>query len=83
MQETITALTERNAELLAEKASVGWNNADSDRSVSDLIGNYIKEIEKLQARLIESEQMYLQLKKSMNSPRSVSIKTTSSMIEGI
>lgn len=35
----------------------------TDKSVTDLIGTYLKEIEKLKARLIESEQMYHQLKK--------------------
>lgn len=32
--------------------------------MTELIGRYLKEIEKLKARLIESEQMYQQLKKS-------------------
>lgn len=38
--------------------------AATDKSVTELIGRYLKEIEKLKARLIESEQMYQQLKKS-------------------
>lgn len=33
--------------------------------MTELIGKYLKEIEKLKARLIESEQMYQQVKKSM------------------
>lgn len=38
--------------------------AATDKSVTELISRYLKEIEKLKARLIESEQMYQQLKKS-------------------
>ena len=38
-------------------------------AVSDLISGYLKEIEKLHARLIESEQLCQQLNKSLNSPR--------------
>lgn len=36
----------------------------TDKSVTEVIGRYLKEIEKLKARLIESEQMYQQLRKS-------------------
>lgn len=39
--------------------------------MTELIGKYLKEIEKLKVRLIESEQMYLQLKKSMASTRAI------------
>lgn len=41
----------------------------NDNSVTELVGRYIKEIEKLKAKLIEAEQMYHQLKKSMNTTR--------------
>lgn len=68
MQETIDALSEKNADLLTQKAMYEWNS-DADGSVTDMIGGYLGEIEKLQARLIEAEQMYQNLKKSMNSPR--------------
>lgn len=37
--------------------------------MTELVGRYIKEIEKLKAKLIESEQMYQQLKKSTSSIR--------------
>lgn len=37
--------------------------------MTELVGRYIKEIEKLKAKLIEAEQMYHQLKKSMNTTR--------------
>lgn len=41
----------------------------TDKSVTELISKYLKEIEKLKVRLIESEQMYHQLKKSTASTR--------------
>lgn len=41
----------------------------NDKSVTELVGRYIKEIEKLKAKLIESEQMYQQLKKTANTAR--------------
>lgn len=69
MQETINNLTERNVGLLTNKAVQDWSEAGTDKSVTDLISGYLQEIEKLQARLIESDQMYQQLKKTMNSPR--------------
>ncbi|CRL00444.1 CLUMA_CG013706, isoform A [Clunio marinus] len=68
MQETINALTERNTELLAEKAMSGWNINGSDSSMTEMVSNYIAEIEKLKAKLIESEQMFQQLKRSQVSP---------------
>lgn len=83
MQETITSLTERNAGLSAEKALSGWNMADSDRSVTDLIAGYMSEIEKLKAKLIESEQMYHQLKKSMSISRNNILRTNLSFADNI
>ncbi|XP_059619317.1 kinesin-like protein KIF21B isoform X1 [Phlebotomus argentipes] len=70
MQESVNALTERNAELLSEKAIAGWGAiGDSDKSMSEMVAGYLKEIEKLKAKLIESDQMYQQLKKTTNTPR--------------
>lgn len=43
--------------------------AATDKSVTELVSRYMKEIEKLKAKLIESEQMYHQLKKSANTAR--------------
>lgn len=40
-----------------------------DKSVTELVGRYIKEIEKLKAKLIESDQLYLQLKKTVSTTR--------------
>lgn len=48
----------------------------TDKSVTDLIGGYMAEIEKLQSRLIESDQMYQQLKKQQNSPRNLKNSTS-------
>ncbi|XP_055852546.1 kinesin-like protein KIF21A isoform X1 [Episyrphus balteatus] len=64
MQETINALTEKNTELMVEKATNGWTKSDGDKSVTDMVAGYLGEIEKLQAKLIESQEMYQQLKKS-------------------
>lgn len=81
LQETINTLTERNSGLCSEKALAGWNLADSDKSVADLIAGYMSEIEKLKTKLIESEQLYQQLKKSMNSPRNNMIRGNMSFRE--
>lgn len=64
MQETINALTEKNTDLMLEKATNGWVKSDGDKSVTDMVAGYLGEIEKLQAKLIESQEMYQQLKKS-------------------
>lgn len=72
MQETINALTERNTALLAEKAMAGWITDGSDTSMTEMVSNYIAEIEQLKAKLIESEQMFQQLKKQGSPPRNAS-----------
>ncbi|XP_030556916.1 kinesin-like protein KIF21A isoform X1 [Drosophila novamexicana] len=73
MQETINILVDRNAQLKLEKQTHEWANGDSsDITVANMVGNYIMEIEKLQAKLLESEDMCQQLKKynsTGNSPR--------------
>lgn len=47
-----------------------WLNLSAnDKSVTELVSRYIKEIEKLKAKLIESEQMYHQLKKTVSTAR--------------
>ncbi len=77
MQETINALTDRNTQLLAEQALHGWSGEGGDRSMTEMIANYIAEIEKLKAKLIESEQMFQQLKKSQASPPRNALKQSS------
>ncbi|XP_030383515.1 kinesin-like protein KIF21A isoform X2 [Scaptodrosophila lebanonensis] len=73
MQETVQVLSENNAKLKLEKVSQEWSQGDNfDSVLTNIVGNYLSEIEKLQAKLIESEEMYQQLKKSnsnSNSPR--------------
>ncbi|XP_023177562.2 kinesin-like protein KIF21A isoform X2 [Drosophila hydei] len=73
MQETINILIDRNAQLKLEKQIHEWaKDNNSDISVTNVVGNYLIEIEKLQAKVIESEDMCQQLKKfnsSGNSPR--------------
>ncbi|XP_055382078.1 kinesin-like protein KIF21A isoform X2 [Condylostylus longicornis] len=71
MQETINSLTERNTELMLQKATQGWSDINgADKSISDMVAGYLAEIETLKAKLIESEGMYQQLKKAQfNSPR--------------
>lgn len=69
MQETINSLTTKNTQLLLEKTTQGWTSlelegTEKEHSVTDMISGYLSEIEKLQAKLIESEEMYQQLKKS-------------------
>lgn len=64
MQETVNALTERNAKLQLEVASVQWKSGDnSDCDITEMVGNYISEIAKLEAKLIESEEMKRQIEK--------------------
>lgn len=70
MQDTINSLTDSNVQLKTLQATGEWSAAGAtDASVAELIGGYLSEIEKLNGRLIESEQMCQYLKKSLNSPR--------------
>lgn len=72
MQDTINALTDRNTELLADKAMAGWTGDGTDSSMTEMVSGYISEIEKLKAKLIESEQMFQQIKKAQSPPRNPS-----------
>ncbi|ALC38295.1 Klp31E [Drosophila busckii] len=73
MQETIEVLTDRNAELKLEKQTHEWSmDKNIDFEVKMLLGSYLRDIEKLQAKVIETEDMCRQLRKynsSGNSPR--------------
>nr|CAD7268470.1 unnamed protein product [Timema shepardi] len=93
MQETIDALSSKNSQLLAEKATVGWitsggNKLDcdkvdklvlgcsgSDNDVTELIQGYLKEIEELRAKLLESESTCQQLRKVASRPTNRSSNT--------
>lgn len=70
MQETIDALTVKNTQLLAEKATGSWLNTDAgvESNMTDVIQGYLKEIEELRAKLLESEHMCGQLRKNTSSP---------------
>lgn len=64
MQETINILTERNAQLKLEKQTHEWSkDENSDVTVSTMVLGYLSEIERLQAKVIETEEMCQQLKK--------------------
>ncbi|XP_041451973.1 kinesin-like protein KIF21A isoform X2 [Drosophila obscura] len=63
MQETIKTLTERNVHLKLEKDLNKWSNDPNlDLDKNNIVEFYIKEIEKLKAKLIESKEMQNQLK---------------------
>lgn len=65
MQETIDALTKKNAQLLTEKAMNVWIKCDEGSSdVAEMVATYLKEIEELQAKLLESEALCQRLRKS-------------------
>ncbi|KAG5869951.1 Kinesin-like protein KIF21B, partial [Gonioctena quinquepunctata] len=68
MQETIDALTLKNTNLLAEKATGGWIGGapGSDQDVSYMVQGYLKEIEELRAKLMESNNTCEQLRKQLN-----------------
>jgi len=70
MQETIDVLTIKNSKLLAEKATGTWLNTDAgvESNMTDVIQSYLKEIEELRAKLLESEHMCGQLRKNTSSP---------------
>lgn len=70
MQETIDVLTIKNTQLLAEKATGAWLNTDAgvESNMTDVIQGYLKEIEELRAKLLESEHMCGQLRKNTSSP---------------
>ncbi|XP_058815616.1 kinesin-like protein KIF21A isoform X3 [Topomyia yanbarensis] len=87
MQETINALTDKNATLQAQQALFGWSSGSSgsgdsgDSAMQQLVAGYISEIEKLKAKLIESEQMFQQMKKVQISPSKLGLKSNYSFIE--
>lgn len=83
MQETIDALTLKNTNLLAEKAMGGWISSNSNSEVADLVQAYLKEIEELRAKLMESNNTCEQLRKQLSrsqSPQRQSMLFNSSLI---
>ncbi|XP_030748520.1 kinesin-like protein KIF21A [Sitophilus oryzae] len=84
MQETIDALTLKNTNLLAEKAMGGWINSGTNSEVADMIQAYLKEIEELRAKLVESTHTCEQLRKQLSrshSPHRYSLMLNSSLID--
>lgn len=65
MQETIDALTLKNTNLLSEKAMGAWIVSGADNDVAGLIQGYLKEIEELRAKLMESTNTCEQLRKQL------------------
>lgn len=72
MQDTIDALTHKNTNLLAEKAVGNWIGSGTDNHVTDMVQAYIKEIEELQAKLIEANNTCEQLRKQIGRNQMVS-----------
>lgn len=66
MQDTIDALTQKNTNLLSEKAMGAWiGGSGADNDVAGLIQGYLKEIEELRAKLMESNNTCEQLRKQL------------------
>ncbi|KAB0801448.1 hypothetical protein PPYR_05802 [Photinus pyralis] len=66
MQETIDSLTSKNTQLLAEKATGNWISSGGDNHVADMVQTYLKEIEDLQAKLMESNYTCEGLRKQLS-----------------
>lgn len=66
MQDTIDSLTLKNTNLLAEKAMGSWIGGGSDNDVACMVQAYLKEIEELRAKLMESNNTCEQLRKQLN-----------------
>ena len=86
-------MTVRNAELQAQKAAAAWSKAGSDSDITQMVHNYLMEIEELRARLCESENICAQLRKSaalqhkspakVNAPGSPGKLNTSSSVSAL
>lgn len=79
MQETITTVTQKNSELMAQKEISNWGGSEANEdTMTQLVAGYLNEIETLKAKLIESESLYHQLRKQASTAVMKS-NTTSSM----
>ncbi|CAN8028783.1 unnamed protein product, partial [Ixodes persulcatus] len=67
LQETVERLTVKNTELLAEQAAAAWIGRDGSDAgdVKVLIQGYLKEVEELRTKLMESEEVCGQLRKQL------------------
>ncbi|XP_030646391.1 kinesin-like protein KIF21A, partial [Chanos chanos] len=67
MQETIDALRARLTQLLSDQASQALSRAgEGSEEIGNMIQNYIKEIEDLRAKLLESEAVNENLRKNLS-----------------
>ncbi|XP_069833319.1 kinesin-like protein KIF21A isoform X5 [Dendropsophus ebraccatus] len=67
MQETIDALRTRITQLMSDQANQVLARAgDGNEEISNMVHNYIKEIEDLRAKLLESEAVNENLRKSLS-----------------
>ncbi|XP_037086600.1 LOW QUALITY PROTEIN: kinesin-like protein KIF21A [Pollicipes pollicipes] len=67
LQETVESLTARNTQLLAQRAAGEWMGADADSDVTQVVAQYLREIEELRARLMEAENVCQQLRRQATS----------------
>ncbi|KAF7287736.1 hypothetical protein GWI33_003374 [Rhynchophorus ferrugineus] len=84
MQETIDALTLKNTNLLVEKSKGSWISSGTNSEVTDMIQAYLKEIEELRAKLVESNNTCEQLRKQLSrsqSPQRYSVMLNSSLLD--
>uniref|UniRef100_A0A182MZD8 Kinesin motor domain-containing protein n=1 Tax=Anopheles dirus TaxID=7168 RepID=A0A182MZD8_9DIPT len=65
----------------SESGANGTTTSGSDSAMQELIVGYISEIEKLKAKLIESDQMFQQLQKAKASQSRLGMKATYPFIE--
>lgn len=78
MQETIDTLVKKNTLLLAEKAANSWVRCgEGNTEVSEIITGYLKEIQELQAKLLESEALCQQLRKASTRQQSILLSPNS------
>lgn len=78
MQETIDTLVKKNTQLLAEKEASFWVKcSDGGNDVTEIVTGYLKEIQELQAKLLESEALCQQLRKNSTRQQSVLLSPTS------
>ncbi|XP_053572571.1 kinesin-like protein KIF21A isoform X2 [Bombina bombina] len=67
MQETIDALRNRLTQLMSDQANqIIARAGDGNEEISNMVHNYIKEIEDLRAKLLESEAVNENLRKSLS-----------------
>lgn len=84
MQDTIDSLTLKNTNLLAEKATGAWIGSGNDNDVACMVQSYLKEIEELRTKLMESNNICEQLRKQLTRAQSSQYQTSllESSIEG-